>query len=213
MKKILLVACGLLIVFAACKKDPDPVSRVVDVTAPSIVVNGDKVVSVKVGGTFTDPGATLTDDVTGAVTTIYADEPIDLDLTKAGMYTLTYSAKNANGYATTAARYIGVTNYNDGANLSGPYVRTSNNRKVNVTKEAASVYAIHDFGGAGIPADIGYFVVLDTNHIDFGNQYSETVGYFTAKIDHFYMRTGDTSFAYALDAAGYGTAVRNFVKQ
>jgi hypothetical protein len=213
MKKILLIACGLMVVFAACKKDPDVVSKVVTVSAPDITLNGDKFVSVMVGAPYTDPGAVLTDDVTGAVSTIMADTPNDINTAVPGMYTLTYSALNANGYGTTAARYIAVTNYPDNADLSGTYVRQSNGVPVTVSREARALYSVADFGGAGIPSDIAYFAVIDTNTIDFGNQYSETVGPFTVDVDYFHMRPGDTSFAYVLHAAGYGTPLRVFVKE
>jgi hypothetical protein len=215
MKKILLIASAALVAFAACKKTND-VSKVVTVSAPTININGSKFITLNVGSPYVDSGATLIDDVTGQSSQIQADTTDGngvVDVNTPGMYTLTYSAKNANGYGSINARYIAVTNYADAANLSGTYVRQSNQRAVHVTRKSRALYMIDDFGGAGIP-DAGYFAVLDTAHIDFGYQYSETIGaYFTAKVSYLHVRPGDTSFAYALSAAGYGTAVRVFKKK
>lgn len=200
----------------ACKKETDDVSKVVTVSAPTININGSKFMTLSVGTPFVDSGATLIDDVTGQSSKIMADT-VDgggvVDVSTPGLYTLTYSAKNANGYGSVNARYVAVTNYPDNANLSGKYVRQSNQVAVTVSRKSRALYAISDFGGANIP-DVGYFAVLDTSHIDFGVQYSETIGaFFTAKVSYLHIRPGDTSFAYALTAPGYGTAVRVFKKQ
>jgi hypothetical protein len=201
---------------AACKKETDDVSKVVTVSAPTININGSKFMTLNVGAPFVDSGATLIDDVTGQSSQIMADTTDGggiVDVSTPGLYTLTYSAKNGNGYGSINARYVAVTNYPDLAKLTGKYVRQSNSRAVTVSKMSRALYAISDFGGAGIP-DVGYFAVLDTNKIDFGYQYSETIGaFFTADVSYFHLRPGDTSFAYALNAAGYGTAVRVFKKQ
>ena len=216
MKKFLLIAFAVTAAFAACKKKTDDVSKVVTVSAPTININGSKFMTLNVGTPFVDSGATLIDDVTGQSSTIMADTADGggvVDVTTPGLYTLTYSAKNGNGYSSTNARFIAVTNYADKADLSGVYVRQSNKVPVNVTRMSRALYQTDDFGGAGL-GDVAYFAVIDTTMIDFGYQYSETIGaFFTADVSYLHVRPGDTSFAYVLHAPGYGTALRVFKKQ
>ncbi len=216
MKKLLFIGCAALVAIAACKKKTDDVSKVVTVSAPTININGSKFKSITVGTPYVDSGATLIDDVTGQSSQIQADTADGggvVDVTTPGLYTLTYSAKNANGYGSINARYVAVTNYADAANLTGTYVRQSNQRAVHVTRKARGLYMTDDFGGAGIP-DAGYFAILDTAHMDFGYQYSETIGaFFTVDVSYLHIRPADTSYAYTLHAAGYGTALRVFKKK
>ena len=213
MKKFLLIASAALVTFAACKKKTDDVSKVVTVSYPTININGAKFMTINVGAPFVDSGATLIDDVTGQSSTIMADTTTSVDPSTPGLYTLTYSAKNANGYGSINARFVAVTNYPDKADLSGTYVRQSNKLAVEVSRKSRALYETSDFGGAGL-GDVAYFAVLDTNKIDFGYQYSETIGaFFTADVSYLHLRPADTSFAYVLHAPGYGTALRVFKKK
>ncbi len=212
MKKLLLIAGVALTAFAACKKTDDNVSKVVTVSHPAININGSKFMTINVGAPFVDSGATLIDDVTGQSSVIMADTTSAVDPSTPGMYTLTYSAKNANGYGSINARYVAVTNYPDNTNIGGRFVRQSNSLAVQVTRVSRAIYRTGDFGGAGIP-DAAYFAVIDTATIDFGQQYSETIGsFFSVDVSYFHLRPGDTSYAYVLHAPGYGTALRVFKK-
>ncbi len=78
---------------------------VVDTTAPVVTLVGDATVSLTVGGTFTDQGATATDlGASIAVTTTGS-----VDTATAGTYTLTYSATDASGNTANTTRTITVT--------------------------------------------------------------------------------------------------------
>lgn len=78
-----------------------PVTRTVNVTdqtAPVITLLGDNPMSVTQGGTFTDPGATVTDNVdTGLVASVTGT----VDIGTLGSYILTYSATDSAGNAAT----------------------------------------------------------------------------------------------------------------
>ncbi|NCY23214.1 DUF5011 domain-containing protein, partial [bacterium] len=65
-----------------------------DVTPPTIVLQGDKLVQVAVGGTYTppDPAVTVSDDVTA--TANIAVTTSSLDTSTAGLKTITYTAKD-----------------------------------------------------------------------------------------------------------------------
>jgi len=73
---------------------------VVDTTVPVITLVGAATVSLEVGTTYTDAGATATDnydgDISSAISTV---NPVDSDTV--GTYTVTYDVSDANGNAAT----------------------------------------------------------------------------------------------------------------
>lgn len=213
MKKAILLLIGILPILAtSCRKDPNAVSKVVKVSFPTVELNGEKYVTLNVGQPYEDPGAVSKDDVSGTTANISADIST-LDITTPGIYYMQYTAINANGYKTKAGRYIAVTNYTDEMNLEGVYTRTSNGVEVNITKVSRALYMTDDMGGAGLP-DAAYFAVIDNSTIDFGPQLSESIGEeIDATGEKLIIDPPDTAISYALQAPGYGTATRTFVKQ
>lgn len=78
-----------------------------DTTAPVITLIGDNPLSLTVGATFTDPGASVSDNV-DATTTISGTGSVDTGV--AGTYTLTYTAQDqAGNRAATTTRSVIVT--------------------------------------------------------------------------------------------------------
>ena len=81
----------------------------VDTTAPEITLIGASPLEVNQGSTFTDPGATASDDVDGALSASIAvgGDPVDTDT--AGDYTITYDVSDAAGNAAdTVTRIVRV---------------------------------------------------------------------------------------------------------
>lgn len=72
-----------------------------DVGAPVITLLGDTTINIAVGGTFTDPGATATDDVGGNVTANIVVAGDAVDVNTAGTYIITYNVSDAAGNAAT----------------------------------------------------------------------------------------------------------------
>jgi hypothetical protein len=92
---LLLVA----LVFAGCKKE--------DTTAPTITLVGANPMNVDMGDSFTDPGATATDEEDGDLTSsIVATGTVDVNT--AGAYTRTYVVSDAAGNSATATRAVNV---------------------------------------------------------------------------------------------------------
>ena len=104
----LTVMGGLLINFSSCTKD--------DSGAPIVTLKGDKVMSVDFGGTFTDPGATATDDV-DKTPTVVVDGTVNVNA--AGEYTLTYKSTDAAGNVGSETRTVNVVHRN--ADIAGIY--------------------------------------------------------------------------------------------
>lgn len=201
-----------MLAYAGCRKrDTDNISTVVNVSQPSIDIKGDKFVSLSVGEAYSDPGATSIDDISGAQADIMAAYS-SLDISTPGMYYMLYTAKNANGYVKNVVRYIAVTEYDDAVDLTGTYERTSNGVLVDVTKVAPSMYKNADMGGAGL-TDALYFVIINDSTISAGPQFSESLGAEIGTVSEGISLSDPYTFQYALDAPGYGPAVRVFEKQ
>ena len=76
-----------------------------DVTAPELRLNGDEEITLAVGTDFEDPGYSATDDFDGDIT----DKVVrsgNVDPSKAGRYTLTYTVQDSAGNTTTKTRTI-----------------------------------------------------------------------------------------------------------
>ena len=72
--------------------------NVVDTTLPVITLSGDATVTIEVGSTYTDAGATALDNYDGDITSsIVTVNPVDTDVV--GQYTVTYNVSDANSNA------------------------------------------------------------------------------------------------------------------
>lgn len=76
-----------------------------DTIAPVITLNGESSLELTVGDTYTEAGATATDDVDGTITVTSSGS---VDTSTAGTYTLTYTATDAAGNTATVTRTITV---------------------------------------------------------------------------------------------------------
>jgi hypothetical protein len=76
-----------------------------DTTAPVITVLGDNPLTLPVGSTFNDPGATALDSVDGVVA---VNTSGSVNTAAPGAYTITYSASDATGNEDTATRTVNV---------------------------------------------------------------------------------------------------------
>ena len=98
---------------AATKTRKVTVTAVADTTAPVVSLTGDTIISLTQFETFTDPGATATDDV---------DDPISVattgtvDTDTPGTYTLTYTATDSAGNSAHINRVVTITVFNITAN-------------------------------------------------------------------------------------------------
>ena len=84
--------------------------NVVDTTPPNLLLNGDAPMTIDVGSTFTDPGATATDNYDGNVTVTTAGT---VDANTVGTYTLTYTATDSNDNTTSDTRTVNVIDPSD----------------------------------------------------------------------------------------------------
>jgi hypothetical protein len=79
-----------------------------DTVPPSLILTGAAAINVTVGGTWTDPGATATDDVDGEISgQIMVSGTVDT--ATAGLYTVNYSVADHGGNEAHVSRVVTVT--------------------------------------------------------------------------------------------------------
>ncbi|MBD3791470.1 MAG: DUF5011 domain-containing protein, partial [Campylobacterales bacterium] len=74
-----------------------------DTTAPVVTLNGEATVTITVGDSYSDAGATATDNVDGALS---PSKSGSVDTSTAGSYTITWSATDAAGNVGSASRTV-----------------------------------------------------------------------------------------------------------
>ena len=230
MKKILLYAAALTLLFAACKKDDEMATKYI--VSPSFPVidfgSGGQFFSINTGGGLPTVAATAYDS------TLKESYPVSivgtdaLDNTTPGLYIISAKATNKYGYYTNANVYIAVTNIAASKDISGHYKRVdvATGDVANVTKLANGLYQTDNVAGAsrtGRP-DLLYpilFVQKDDSTLLFPDQDSPfgTMKFKDAKNipmqASFQSIPGDTSYRYAITApsSAFGGAIRKFKKQ
>jgi hypothetical protein len=102
-------------------------SSVVDQTAPVITLNGNSTMTIAKGGTWTDPGATATDDTDGDISANIVKTGT-VNTNTVGSYTITYTVTDAAGNATTVTRTVSV------ADQTAPVITLNGNSTMTIAK-------------------------------------------------------------------------------
>jgi hypothetical protein len=163
--KISLILLIAIIAGASCNKSSNfnypagtvGISKIV--YFPELQLTGDNVVSVVMAATYTDPGATATINGQSVTTTTSGT----VNTSQVGLYFLTYSASNPQGYSATAQRLVVVipSAETPGVDLSGIYA-SSGETNVTINKLAPGVYYTPNCWGDGSAAIIpAYFISTD----------------------------------------------------
>lgn len=140
MKKILfnILLCSGLVALASCEKkvtteDPSTITYYV-----TFEMNGDATMLVPINTTFTDPGVVATEngvDVNDHVVVTISDpdgEVVNSIPTDApGLYTIDYSAVNADGFLASTSRTVVVYDPAVTASIAGTYTTDMNTSKYN----------------------------------------------------------------------------------
>ena len=100
MKKLIYLFLALIIV--ACSSD-DSSSN--DSTAPIITLNGQAIATVNLNSTYTDAGATATDEVDGDLTSSIVTTGV-VNTSIEGNYIITYTVSDTSGNIATATRQV-----------------------------------------------------------------------------------------------------------
>ena len=178
---------------------------------PILTLKGSSLVLVAKGGTYAEAGVTAKEGTTDLTYTTSGS----VNVNTAGVYTLTYSAVNKDGFSASAKRTVVVysTDATAAANdLSGVYLRAATGQVATWTKLASGVYQIDNPGGAAAVNlqviafnTTGFTVFIPSQISSDGNTTSS--GAFT------YTNGTPPSYKVQILNPGYGTSLRSFVKQ
>jgi hypothetical protein len=223
--KIVSIYLSLVLLGAlfACNKQnfdypADTVGSSKVVHFPLISINGDKVVAIRQGSSYTDPGATAS--INGATAT-YTTSMTITGSTAPGVYTIEYTAKNAENFTSTDFRIVAVvsnaiwTNPDAIANdFSGTYLRGATGETSTWTKIAPGTYEVENPGGAA--SGEGFLSIVLNSSGNTIKMPAQNSGYYGGTIStsgESYSTGPPASYTWVFNAPGYGTSARTFVKQ
>ena len=96
----LAVITSTALMFTGCGTD--------DLSTPTIVLDGDDPMIVELGGTYTDPGFTATDDEDGDISANVVVDETDVNTDEIGEYEVSYSVTDDAGNVGTTTRIVRV---------------------------------------------------------------------------------------------------------
>jgi hypothetical protein len=176
---------------------------------PELTTKGSRLTIVNQGSTYTDAGATAT--VKGAPATYKSTGTVNTAVP--GIYRIDYSAVNEDGFAATDFRTVVVMGSDVPASrdFSGTYGRVGFSQTSTWTKIGTGVYKVKNPGGA-VLADEVTAVNYTGNLIAVPLQLT-SVGEFSSKGGTYNLTAVPPQYSWTIVNAGYGTAVRTFIKQ
>ena len=153
----------------AAGNDATEVTRTVnvtDTTAPVITLNGDAQITVEVGTTYTDLGATASDNYDGDITTDIVTVN-NVDTSVIGSYTVTYNVTDSSGNdATEVTRTVNVTD------TTAPVITLVGDTQITV--EVGSTYT-----DLGATASDNYDGDITTDIVTVNNVDTSVIGSYT----------------------------------
>jgi hypothetical protein len=182
---------------------------------PVVVTTGSRLVIIQKGGTFTDSGATAT--VKGVPLDNTASGTVDVNTP--GIYMITYTAINSDGFSGTDFRTVVVLDTDISANdFSGTYLRGATGQTSIWTKISDGVYQVDNPGGAGTGYGFDVIVVnysgtMITIPQQFAFDPTLRGNNLVSSADEQYFNGASPHYQWVLFASGYGTSLRTFVKQ
>ncbi|MFN8322509.1 MAG: DUF5011 domain-containing protein [Chitinophagales bacterium] len=212
MKKITFILATLVLLVSSCKKSEDQFpSKTKVVSSPTITLNGDPVVILNVGDSYTEQGATYYDSTYGDNGSISSSTVVSTN--QEGFFVITYNAVNQYGFTSSAVRLVAVTSADDALDVSGDYARVSNGYPVTVTKVGRGVFQTGNAGGNGFEDPV-YFMFTGDSTMIMPEQFLINSGVPAGFVDPVYDFTASPpNYSYALDASGYGSQLRVFELQ
>lgn len=171
MKKILfytLLFCLASVGFTSCNDDEELTDSKITYY-PEMEIQGDKFTTLPIGTPYVDKGCKgtlLGEDCTSGIVTEGVE---DVDYNTAGLYYVTYSYTNKDGYLTKAKRTVAVCDPAITTNIEGKYTVQSGSYRnsggkitefskysVTVKKAAPGLFYVSDFFGGYYDQGVGY---------------------------------------------------------
>jgi Domain of unknown function (DUF5011) len=212
-----------IVLLQACSKEPtyddtdDMVGSSKVVYFATVAIKGERLMIIDQGSTFTDPGVTA--ELNGQPVAAPVSGTVNVNVP--GVYVLEYTATNPEGFSASDWRTVVVMSTSaqvTNNNFAGTYVR-DNGVKAFWTKTGRGVYTVDNPGGAGV--GVGFLVTLvnyEGNKIAIPQQlaFDPSIGGLntvSSASEVYNASAVPVSVKYAFLAGGYGSQVRNFIKQ
>lgn len=174
---------------------------------PVLEIQGDDFVQVPIGTSYTEEGCKATlngEDYTSKVVTSGS-----VDTNKAGLYTITYSATNVDGFTVSTERTVAVCDPSITTDISGTYVvQTGSKRDYYKDDGTTTTSAFSGFNVTVTQAAPGIFYVSDI----MGGYYDQGVGYGSAyaMTGYFQLLADNTIQLLSSSVSGWGDSATGF---
>jgi len=173
MKKIFLYSLMLgMSVFSltSCNDDKDDLTDSRLTYYVNLEMQGDAFVQVPIGSTYNDAGCTATMNGADATSRIVVSGLDEIDVNTAGLYPVTYSAINDDGFPASVSRTVAVCDPSITTDLSGSWTTAEGTQRVyggetvtpfagftvNISQAAPGIFAVSDFFGGYYDQRAGY---------------------------------------------------------
>jgi Domain of unknown function (DUF5011) len=211
---ILISAVILSVLFSCNKHDFNYPEGTVGISKivyfPSVTIKGDRLMIINMGSTFTDPGAEAT--LNGASVQYTTSGSVDVNTP--GIYDLTYSASNPQGYSASDWRTVVVMGNDISTHdLSGVYLRPATGITSTWTMTADGVYSVENPGGSSGVGQTVIAVNYTGLKIAIPHQISPDFGEVSSSNESYTLTPPPATYSWIFHAGGYGTGLRTFVKQ
>jgi len=214
MKRYLnIIAIGFLCMgMFSCKKDsfnyPEGTVGISKITNyPTFTINGDPFMSIIKGQSFTDPGATAKEGSNDLKVTVSGS----VNTGVAGLYDVTYSAVNKDGFAGTAVRKVAVlpSAVVAGATIAGDYNYAAGGTTSTVSMLAPGFFQASNIWSAATTIS-AYLISIDGKNIIIPSQ---TNGFGTLSGTGTLDANGNLQYVATIPEQGINNSVRKWVKK
>ncbi len=217
MKKISIVIFACFSILLSCNKEkinntPEQVGISKVTHFPILTMAGDNIMVVANGGTFTDPGVTA--QVAGQEVPVNVDGAVNTS--QDGVYAISYSAVNEDGFSATTYRTVAVyTTAPDAAahDLSGDYLRAQTGVIATWNKIAPGVYIVTNPGGASSGGALTIIVFNPSGYTIHAPDQRSSDGNTSSTDNETFTPGSPDKYTWVFLNPGYGTGLRTFVKQ
>lgn len=155
--------------FTSCNDDNDEATDSHLTYYPVLALNGDDLVQVPIGTSYEEQGASATlsgEDVSSDVVITGS-----VDSNTPGIYTITYTYTNPDGYSSSITRTVAVCDPTITTDISGTYTVAAGSKRVNISSGAE--VAFNGYTVTITKAAPGIFYVSDL----MGGYYDQRAGY------------------------------------
>ena len=196
-KLFTIIICALsLFILGSCSDSTEGYTQIT--YYPKITILGETITQVPIGTTYVDEGVEAVEgdrDITSSVVTIN-----NVDTSEAGIYYITYSATNVDGFSASVTRTVAVYDPDIDIDISGEYTVSDETYRFTTTSEAVISYS----GYLVSITEIAPGLYTVTDFLGGYYQYYTNYGSSYAMIGYFKLLADDTIEPLSSYVSGWG---------